>query len=88
MKAPGPLPVKASRGPGSGFAIGANAADARREPLGRVTDVIGPVSNPYVLITPARGARLHRVLGKDVYAIDRPPSRRRPARKGARDRRR
>lgn len=75
VKAPGPLPVRLPQGPRHGLRVGANVADAAREPVGRITDILGPVSSPYVHVTPMRGARLHRLLGKDVYAVEGEPAR-------------
>lgn len=36
--------------------IGTSLVDVRDRPVGRVVDVLGPVSSPYLLVASARGA--------------------------------
>ena len=36
--------------------IGTNLVDVRDRPIGRVIDVLGPVSSPYLLVASIRGA--------------------------------
>lgn len=90
VRAPGPLPVRApglQTPPGPSVRIGSPVVDAVHAHVGRVMDVIGPVSRPFVVVSPAQGARLHRLQGKDVFATEGQPGRRRPPH-GGRGRRR
>lgn len=50
--------------------IGTPVVDVRNQPVGRVSDVIGPVNGPYLLIKPSKAAmnNLQRLLQKEVYA--------------------
>ena len=79
VKAPAGLPVQVG-GRRDGLRIGYHAADARREPVGRVVDIIGPVASPYVLVQPERGAKLHRLVGKDLFTAAPGSSQPRPSR--------
>lgn len=47
--------------------IGTHLVDARNQPAGRVTDVIGPVAAPYLVISPPKGVPAQRLLTRDVY---------------------
>ena len=47
--------------------IGAMAVDERLESAGRVVDVFGPVTRPYLAVTPAEGRRLTELLGQKLY---------------------
>ena len=47
--------------------IGQPVSDARSAPIGRVTDVIGPVARPYIVIAPQKGARVQALLGKELF---------------------
>lgn len=47
--------------------IGTKLVDVRNQPVGRVSDVIGPVASPYLLVSPARGANVQRLLSREVY---------------------
>ena len=46
--------------------IGTKLVDHRRQPVGRVVDVLGPVSGPYLLVSPPKGSKDARV-GREVY---------------------
>ncbi|WP_144901514.1 H/ACA ribonucleoprotein complex subunit GAR1 [Halobellus captivus] len=48
--------------------IGAEAVDESLSTVGRVVDVFGPVSRPYVAVTPAGGVSAASVVGKRLYA--------------------
>lgn len=48
--------------------LGTRVVDARNAAVGRVVDVIGPVSAPTLVVAPRERAKVHRLLGKDVYA--------------------
>ncbi len=67
VKAPGPLSVQMGGRRGD-IRIGMAVMDARRESAGRIADVIGPVASPYVIVQAERGAKLHRLLGRDLFA--------------------
>ena len=47
--------------------IGASAVDESLSTVGRVVDVFGPVSRPYVAVTPADGVDLLSLLGAKLY---------------------
>lgn len=47
---------------------GSELVDARRNVVGRVVDVIGPVTAPYIVVAPSGGSKVHRLLGKELYA--------------------
>jgi rRNA processing protein Gar1 len=72
VKAPAGLRIRAAGGPDYGarkdvVRIGSFTVDARNETVGKVTDVIGPVKSPYLVVTPPRGAKIHRLQGKEIY---------------------
>ncbi|MFD1684694.1 H/ACA ribonucleoprotein complex subunit GAR1 [Halobellus litoreus] len=48
--------------------IGAQAVDESLSTVGRVVDVFGPVSRPYVAVTPAGDIRPASLVGKRLYA--------------------
>jgi len=48
--------------------IGARAVDESLSSVGRVVDVFGPVSRPYVAVTPADDVRPASLVGKRLYA--------------------
>ncbi|MBB6645668.1 H/ACA ribonucleoprotein complex subunit GAR1 [Halobellus ruber] len=48
--------------------IGATAVDESLSRVGRVVDVFGPVSRPYVAVTPAEGVRAASLVGDRLYA--------------------
>ena len=58
--------------------IGETVVDENLKPVGRVFDLIGPVSSPYVLIKPT-AHNPERLLDKPVYVI--PSERRKEKRK-------
>jgi rRNA processing protein Gar1 len=47
--------------------IGTNLVDVRNQPAGRVIDVLGPVSGPYLLVKPGKGDKAQRLLKQDLY---------------------
>ncbi|HVL47115.1 MAG TPA: Gar1/Naf1 family protein [Candidatus Thermoplasmatota archaeon] len=51
--------------------VGTFLVDQRREPVGRVADVIGPVKAPYLVVAPAKGAKFHRLVGKALFPSER-----------------
>jgi RNA-binding protein len=48
--------------------IGVEAVDESLSAVGRVVDVFGPVSRPYVAITPDDGVSLPSLVGEKLYA--------------------
>ena len=48
--------------------IGSRLVDVRNQPVGRVVDVIGPVSAPYLIVNPGKGSKTQRLLSREVYA--------------------
>ncbi|WP_336022165.1 H/ACA ribonucleoprotein complex subunit GAR1 [Halobellus salinisoli] len=48
--------------------IGAEAVDESLSTVGRVVDVFGPVSRPYVAVSPAGDVSAASVVGKRLYA--------------------
>ena len=48
--------------------VGTEAVDEQLNAVGRVVDVFGPVSRPYVAVTPDDGVALAPLLGKKLYA--------------------
>jgi RNA-binding protein len=42
--------------------------DEQLNSVGRVVDVFGPVSRPYVAVTPDEGTALATLLGQKLYA--------------------
>ncbi|HET6405474.1 MAG TPA: H/ACA RNA-protein complex component Gar1 [Candidatus Thermoplasmatota archaeon] len=47
--------------------IGTNLVDVRGQPAGRVVDVIGPVSAPYLLVNAGKGSKPQRLLRQDIF---------------------
>ena len=47
-------------------------------PIGKITDIIGRVDDPYALVSPLKKHNIERFIGKSLY-VKRPPSR--PSRK-------
>lgn len=47
--------------------IGTKLVDVRNQPVGRVADVIGPVAAPYLVVQPAKGANVQRLLSREVF---------------------
>ncbi|MFB6091385.1 MAG: H/ACA ribonucleoprotein complex subunit GAR1 [Haloquadratum sp.] len=48
--------------------IGAEAVDESLSTVGRVVDVFGPVSRPYVAVSPADDVRPASYVGERLYA--------------------
>ncbi|WP_276300911.1 H/ACA ribonucleoprotein complex subunit GAR1 [Halorussus lipolyticus] len=48
--------------------VGTEAVDEQLDRVGRVVDVFGPVSRPYVAVTPDEGVALATLLGQKLYA--------------------
>jgi RNA-binding protein len=48
--------------------VGTEAVDEQLNSVGRVVDVFGPVSRPYVAVTPDEGVALATLLGRKLYA--------------------
>jgi RNA-binding protein len=48
--------------------VGTEAVDEQLNAVGRVVDVFGPVSRPYVAVSPDEGVALASLLGKKLYA--------------------
>lgn len=48
--------------------MGTQAVDEQLASVGRVVDVFGPVSRPYVAVSPDREVALPTLLGKKLYA--------------------
>ncbi|MFC5969836.1 H/ACA ribonucleoprotein complex subunit GAR1 [Halomarina salina] len=48
--------------------IGTMVLDENLDDVGRVVDVFGPVSRPYLAVTPDSGVRLPTLLGNVLYA--------------------
>ena len=48
--------------------IGTTAVDDSLSDVGRVVDVFGPVSRPYLAVSPADHVRLPDLLGTTLYA--------------------
>jgi len=46
---------------------GAGVVDERLDDVGRVVDVFGPVSRPYLAVTPNEGVRPASLLGQRLY---------------------
>lgn len=49
-------------------AIGTRVVDESLDAVGEVVDVFGPVSRPYVAVTPDDGSSLTRLVGDPLYA--------------------
>ncbi|GAA0251782.1 H/ACA ribonucleoprotein complex subunit GAR1 [Haladaptatus pallidirubidus] len=48
--------------------IGTMVVDESLQNVGRVVDVFGPVSRPYVAVSPDKGTRLAMLVGSKLYA--------------------
>lgn len=48
--------------------IGTAVLDSDLEDVGRVVDVFGPTSRPFLAVTPDSGVRLPTLLGTKLYA--------------------
>ncbi|WP_134670850.1 H/ACA ribonucleoprotein complex subunit GAR1 [Halorussus marinus] len=48
--------------------VGTEAVDEQLTAVGRVVDVFGPVSRPYVAVSPDHGVALPTLLGEKLYA--------------------
>jgi RNA-binding protein len=48
--------------------VGTQAVDEQLNVVGRVVDVFGPVSHPYVAVSPNEDVALAMLLGKKLYA--------------------
>jgi RNA-binding protein len=48
--------------------VGTQAVDEQLNAVGRVVDVFGPVSQPYVAVSPDEGVEVASLLGKKLYA--------------------
>ena len=48
--------------------VGTEAVDEQLNAVGRVVDVFGPVSRPYVAVSPDEGVALASLLGTKLYA--------------------
>lgn len=58
------LVLTRSRGPAE---PGTMVMDNRSNTVGRVTDVIGPVAEPYIVIAPPKGARVQALLNRELF---------------------
>ena len=47
--------------------VGGRVTDARGRDVGRIHDLIGPVREPYVVISLGRGADPRRLLGQELF---------------------
>ena len=57
------------RAPDDDYAdIGTMVLDENLDDVGRVVDVFGPASRPYLAVTPDDGVRLPTLLGNVLYA--------------------
>jgi len=41
--------------------------DSENKLVGRVVNIFGPVSEPYLAIVPQKGTRITRLVGREVY---------------------
>ena len=48
--------------------IGTRLVDGELQSVGKVVDVFGPVSRPYLAVSPASGVHLPALLGAPLYA--------------------
>ena len=55
------LPVEKKIEPGT------TVCDARGRRIGRVSDLFGPVSEPWVAVRAARGVRATQLLGRELF---------------------
>lgn len=63
----GGLLIVRSSGEGDPPSIGAHLVDDRLEPVGRVVDVFGPVSRPYLAVTPGGEEASASLVGARLY---------------------
>jgi len=61
--------VAVVRSPDESFPdVGTELVDESLTDVGRVVDVFGPVTQPYLAVSPAEGVRLAPLVGTPVYA--------------------
>ena len=41
--------------------------DSEKRVIGRVVNIFGPVSDPYLAIAPSKGMRITKIIGREVY---------------------
>tara|TARA_B100001287_G_C22244689_1_gene327577 strand:+ start:225 stop:380 length:156 start_codon:yes stop_codon:yes gene_type:complete len=41
--------------------------DSEKRKIGRVVNIFGPVSEPYLAIAPNKGMRITKIIGREVY---------------------
>tara|TARA_B100002052_G_C15582788_1_gene463054 strand:+ start:440 stop:595 length:156 start_codon:yes stop_codon:yes gene_type:complete len=41
--------------------------DSEKRIIGRVVNIFGPVSEPYLAIAPNKGMRITKIIGREVY---------------------
>ena len=41
--------------------------DSEKKNIGRVVNIFGPVSEPYLAIAPNKGMRITKIVGREVY---------------------
>ena len=41
--------------------------DSEKKYIGRVVNIFGPVSEPYIAIAPNKGMRITKIVGREVY---------------------
>ena len=41
--------------------------DSEKRIIGRVVNIFGPVSEPYIAIAPNKGIRITKIVGREVY---------------------
>tara|TARA_B100002051_G_C16413064_1_gene475613 strand:+ start:340 stop:522 length:183 start_codon:yes stop_codon:yes gene_type:complete len=41
--------------------------DSEKRNIGRVVNIFGPVSEPYIAIAPNKGMRITKIVGREVY---------------------
>ena len=41
--------------------------DSEKRIIGRVVNIFGPVSDPYLAIAPNKGMRITKIIGREVY---------------------
>ncbi|MHB8586468.1 MAG: H/ACA ribonucleoprotein complex subunit GAR1/NAF1 [Thermoplasmatota archaeon] len=59
--------------------LGRSLEDQRREPAGRIRDVIGPVDAPILIVeAPRSGAPAHRLIGRTLFLSSKRPGAFRP----------
>ncbi|MHB8604644.1 MAG: H/ACA ribonucleoprotein complex subunit GAR1/NAF1 [Thermoplasmatota archaeon] len=77
VSAPQALPIRlAGAATKGGIRIGHAAMDARHTFVGKVSDILGPVAAPVLLIRAAHGAPIHRLVGAELYLDERVPPKR------------